>query len=663
VRKPRRSTSCSRILALSLALALLISGPVPALAADRLVFIDPGHGGVYNQAQANGLIEKNVNLWLSLELRSQLQTAGFDVGMTRTTDVALTTRDLNTWHWDAARGIWRFYKDGKVMGDPPTDDLQARCNAANNAGADVYVSIHMNGSTSTGARGTETWSAPDDELGNSLSRYVQQAMIQETGMVNRGSKEIDFYVLKWTNMPAILIEGGFITNPTDASLLRTQAFRARMAKGIVTGLQRWLATDPFRGLYPRYGGATPADVAVAASMAQFPGTSTVDSLLLISSDDATSAMTVAPLARKLGAPVLVADASGLPTATAVELARLAPAHVVAIGPAGPLPDAVLAQAQAAAGAGADSRRIAGTDLYETAALVAEEVGVPASGRVVVASGAWFADAISGSSAAVVDTAPVLLTAPGGVLSPATAAFFAAHTGRISKTVVVGLPTGVLPSAVATLPGVTRIAGAADWYQTNVAVLRSLWPTARISPFVADWRPSASTVVAAAAAARTGQPLVLTGGRVVSSYTREWMQNMRTRVARWTIVGTDAEQPDVADWLVRKSAGAIVPPPVPTLTPTGTVTIGAVPSSVYLPRPFVLSGTVKGAPTGDAVVVWVKKPGSGRWSYSSKRLIYGNSQWWYRYTPRLRGYYQFKTAHAAFAGVPAGTSRIISVRIR
>jgi N-acetylmuramoyl-L-alanine amidase len=178
VKKPRPSASLSRALSISLTLTLLLSGPVPALAAGAYVFVDPGHGGVYNHAQANGLTEKNVNLWVSTELRAQLEAEGFAVGMTRTTDVALTTRDVNTWHWDAARGIYRFYKDGNVMGDPPIDDLQARCNAANNAGADVYISIHMNGSTSTGARGTETWSAPDDDLGNSLSRYVQAAIIQ-----------------------------------------------------------------------------------------------------------------------------------------------------------------------------------------------------------------------------------------------------------------------------------------------------------------------------------------------------------------------------------------------------------------------------------------------------------------------------------------------------
>ena len=229
----------------------------------------------------------------------------------------------------------------------------------------------------------------------------------------------------------------------------------------------------------------------------------------------------------------------------------------------------------------------------------------------------------------------------------------------------GLSTSVWPAAVATLPRVTRISRASDWYQTNVAMLRSVWASGYLSPVVADWRPSASTVVAAAAAARSGQPLVLNGGRVMSSYTREWVQNVGARVRSWTIVGTDAEQPDLADRVLRKAVGPVVAaPPAPADVPTGTITIGAVPSSVYLPRPFVLSGVLGGGDAGDPVVVMVQRPGSARWSYSSTRLTYGsNGSWWYRYTPKVRGVYRFKSTFAGDAVVPACTSRIIGVSVR
>lgn len=662
IRSARLRTRAVRVLAAVLAAALLATGPASAFAAES-IFIDPGHGGPFNHVNAFGLREKHVNLWIGRELRDQLAAKGFAVGMTRSTDTALTTRDTNTWHWDSAERIYRFYKDGAVMGDPPIDDLQARCNAANNAGADVFISIHNNAGPVT-ARGTETWSAPDDELGNQLGRYVQQAMIEQTGMRNRGAKETDFYVLKWTNMPAILIEGGFLTNQYDAHLLSSPSFRAKMVRGIVIGLERWLATDPFKRIYPRFGGRTPAEVAAAASVAGFPDVPAGGSVLLVSSTDPTSAMTTAPLARKLGAPVLVADPSELPTATAAELARLRPEGVIAIGPPAGLSDAVLAAAREAAGA-SESRRIAGANVYATAALVAAEVGIPSTGRVVIACGESFADAITASSVATGGPSPVLLTAPGATLSPETSAFLAAHSGEVSRTVVVGLSTSVWPTAVAALPRVTRVFGATDWYQTNVAMLRSVWPSGYLSPLVTGWRPSASTVAAAAAAARAGQPLVLNSGRVMSSYTREWVQNAGSRARSWTIVGTDAEQPDLADWVLRKAVGsAAAAPPAPSDTPTGTITIQAAPSSVYLPRPFVLSGVLGGGDAGDSVVVMVQRPGSGRWSYSSTRLTYdANGSWWYRYTPKVRGVYRFKSTFAGNAVVPACTSRILSVTVR
>lgn len=547
-----RTTVLARLLGALLTSALLLSAPAPALAAGEFVFIDPGHGGVYNHASAYGLKEKNINLYLGLELRRQLQLAGFGVGMTRKTDTQLTVRDANTWHWDPLAGIYRFYPDGRVMGDPPYDDLQCRVNKANNAGADLFISVHNNAGPYA-ARGTETWAARNDPLGQSLSRYVQQAMIEQTGMRNRGAKQINFYVLKWSNMPAILIEGGFLTNPYDARLLSSPVFRSKMARGIVIGLKRWLATNPFRRIYPRYGGASAADVAAAASRGRFPVPAPGGTVLLVSSADATSAMTVAPLSAKLGAPVLVASPSCLPAATAVELARLAPAQVVAIGPAASLPDSVLEAARASAGPAAASRRIAGADVYATAALVAAEVGVPADGRVMLASGGSFADAVSASLSASCAPAPVLLTAPGGLLSPAAAAFFAAHAAEITRTVVVGRAVDVWPTAVASLPGLTRVAGRSDWYQTNTEMLRSQWSTGTIAPLVACWKPQATTVVAASVAASGGRPLVLNGGRTMSSYTREWVQNVHARVSMWTIVGTDAEQPALADQIIWKAA--------------------------------------------------------------------------------------------------------------
>jgi fibronectin type 3 domain-containing protein len=105
-----------------------------------------------------------------------------------------------------------------------------------------------------------------------------------------------------------------------------------------------------------------------------------------------------------------------------------------------------------------------------------------------------------------------------------------------------------------------------------------------------------------------------------------------------------------------------------LTPSGTsISITSNAASVVLPRPFVLSGFLALGRIGDRCVVYVKKPGSRRWSYSSARLAYsaapGGANWWYRYTPKLHGYYSF---YVRFEGDPArvaSQSRTIRVRVR
>jgi hypothetical protein len=100
----------------------------------------------------------------------------------------------------------------------------------------------------------------------------------------------------------------------------------------------------------------------------------------------------------------------------------------------------------------------------------------------------------------------------------------------------------------------------------------------------------------------------------------------------------------------------------------SLTIGALPTSVRLPKPFVLSGVLSPGSAGDLVVAEVKKPGSGRWSYSSARVAYsslpgGGAKWWYRYTPKLRGVYYFRAHYFGSADMSAAYSRTMGVRVR
>jgi N-acetylmuramoyl-L-alanine amidase len=528
--------------------ALMLAGPSAACAAP-LVVIDAGHGGIYNHASYGRLKEKHVNLWMSLELRRILQAKGFGVGMTRTRDKAVNTVNIATWGYSSASGLWSYRPDGRRFGDPPLDDLQARVNVANVMGADLFVSIHNNGARSRRANGTETWASPSDPLGISLSRYVQRAVVQSTRLRNRGSFQTEFYVLKWANMPAVLVEGAFMSNRVEARKLSNAFFRRNLVRGIAIGVERWLATNPYTRIYPRYDGAATPAVAVAASAAGWP--SGASNVLLTSSADYSRALACAPLARSLAAPLLFADAGGVPAATLAELARLRPTSITVFGDTTALPDGVVAAAASAAGT-PTVERIAGTDRIEASALIADRLLAPTDATLVIASGESYSDVISASVYATANRAPLLLTEPGSALSPAARAFVDAHSGEVTRTVVFGPPGRIADSALAGLPNITRIAGE-DVFEANALALRAAYPApAPVYAFVASPAGADALVAAVAAANTPGGVVVLNAGRVLSPWTREWFSNMRGRTSGVTIVGGEIAQPALVDRMIEKA---------------------------------------------------------------------------------------------------------------
>jgi N-acetylmuramoyl-L-alanine amidase/LysM repeat protein len=223
-----------RLAAVGLCLALAFppslagadSGPL----AGRTVVIDPGHGGIDTGAIANGLYEKDLTLPISLDVGALLAQGGAHVVYTRTADVTIGPPD-NT-----------------------TAGLAARAAIANDAHADIFISIHANSlndpsftglTTFFGAAGgyvdgvTRTPSVVDQS--RLLAQDVQHSVQQQTGEVDRGVQSADFYVLGNTTMPSILVETGFITNPTEAHHLATPAYQEQIAQGLVAGVTQFFA--------------------------------------------------------------------------------------------------------------------------------------------------------------------------------------------------------------------------------------------------------------------------------------------------------------------------------------------------------------------------------------------------------------------------------------
>lgn len=563
----RRSGASQSGLFLALVLTTLLFFPSTALATD--VFIDPGHGGVWSGAYYGGIREADVNLWLSLDLRAVLAARGHNTRLSREGNYAVGSSDVPTWHWDEARETYDYYADGQTGAYPiPYDDLQVRCNKANAWGADLFISIHNNAAGSS-ARGTETyhnWDNPTDQiLSQRLASYVQQEICAATGMADRGLGDVGFYVIRWSNMPGVLIEGGFLSNPYDRALLSTPSFRRRMAEGIANGIERFMAEDPFSQLYPRLAGRTRWETAAEIAREGWPdGARTV---LLASGTSWPDALAATPLSVKLDAPLLLTRPNVLPEETAAVIEEMAPDEIIVLGGVGAITETATVEAASSAqvalaarvAAGEPGtttpivRRIAGPTRYETAAAIAEEVGIPDSGEVVVVGGSTFPDALSASAYAGMVGAPILLTEQ-SKLSSASAGFLATQETSPTSALIVG-GKGVVSTEVfqelRQSMDVVRAAGA-NRYTTNLAVMELIWPDGPISPYVATGKDFPDALCAGAMAARSGEPVMLLAGKAMSPHQRQYLLHEESRIRGFTMVGGMKVLPPVTEWQLQKA---------------------------------------------------------------------------------------------------------------
>lgn len=171
------------------------------------IVIDPGHGGSDPGAVGpNGLKEAHVNLAVALKVAEKLRKAGVEVKLTRTSDVFI--------------------------------DLQPRCDIANSSGADYFVSIHCNSARTPEAKGTETYCYKFGGQGEVLAKAIQAELLAATGRTNRGVKTANFYVLRRTNMPAVLTELAFISNPEEECLLADPGYQEKCADAIAKGISK-----------------------------------------------------------------------------------------------------------------------------------------------------------------------------------------------------------------------------------------------------------------------------------------------------------------------------------------------------------------------------------------------------------------------------------------
>lgn len=181
------------------------------------VVIDAGHGGIDGGTigKTTNTKESDLNLIYSQKLEKQLIQAGFNVVQTRTTKDGLYT--LGT----------KNYKK---------EDMQNRKDIITSANADIVISIHMNSFQAASSRGAQVFYNSSNESGKQLAISIQNQLNNGLDGPQKNASPGDYYLVKCTTTPAVIVECGFLSNPTEEQLLTNEDYQEKICYLIMCGV-------------------------------------------------------------------------------------------------------------------------------------------------------------------------------------------------------------------------------------------------------------------------------------------------------------------------------------------------------------------------------------------------------------------------------------------
>jgi N-acetylmuramoyl-L-alanine amidase len=184
----------------------------------KVVIIDPGHGGLDHGNVANGLTEAAIVEDLAARVEGRLTATGVQAYLTRAVSARHAAR-VNV-------------------------DEDSRAHFANEARADLFVSLHVDGDRNPAANGVATYYFGTDRFGQSsavgqrFASLVQREIVARTDLLDCGTHGMTWDLLRRTRMPAVRLDLGYVTNPGDAARLADPSFRDLVAEAIVVAVQR-----------------------------------------------------------------------------------------------------------------------------------------------------------------------------------------------------------------------------------------------------------------------------------------------------------------------------------------------------------------------------------------------------------------------------------------
>lgn len=188
---------------------------------NKVIVIDAGHGGIDPGAVRGDRREKDVTLPISQRLARHLSQAGAMVIMLRDSDKDLAGADFKG-----------------TIAQRKRQDLANRVNKANQAKADLYVSIHTNADVSPRWTGAQVFYDSHSTKSKFIAETIQKELTSILGNTKREAKAGTYFILSNTKMPTVIVEVGFISNPGEARMLYDPEYQNKLAYAIYAGIAR-----------------------------------------------------------------------------------------------------------------------------------------------------------------------------------------------------------------------------------------------------------------------------------------------------------------------------------------------------------------------------------------------------------------------------------------
>ena len=183
----------------------------------KTIYLDAGHGGPDSGAIAGGIYEKNINLEIVKKVEKELTKKGATVYLTRDKDTDLSTQTHNR----------------------KRSDLTNRAQKINKTNPNLYLSIHLNSTSNSKWRGMQIFYTSKNKQNKYLAQTIYDEMTKNLSNVRELKQEDNYYMYKQIKVPGVLVEVGFLSNPSDNYILRDEKYQEKIARLLATSLETY----------------------------------------------------------------------------------------------------------------------------------------------------------------------------------------------------------------------------------------------------------------------------------------------------------------------------------------------------------------------------------------------------------------------------------------